>query len=152
MKIKGKIFSGFGRGGDLIKKWGPRITHLLKISPYPGTLNVRLQEPINIAPYATIEMDYILSHGKRHIDAYFMPVKLVFKDKTEECWGMRDADKTYNNDVLELLSTKNLKEVANLKDGDEVEIELPEKKRRKTKVPGFGIIQEFMERKTRAGA
>ncbi|MBS3054326.1 MAG: DUF120 domain-containing protein [Candidatus Aenigmarchaeota archaeon] len=150
MRIKGKVFSGFGRGHDLIEKWKGRITYLLKFEPFPGTLNVRLEKPLNMAPYSTIEMDYVLSHGKRHIDAYFAPIKLVSGGRAEECWAMRDADKTYGIDVLEIVATKSLKESLGLKDGDEVEIELPEKRMKKTKVPGFGMVQRFMQGK--AGA
>src|SRR3989338_8644439 len=137
MRIKGTVFSGFGRGEQLIEKWKGRISHLMGFTPFCGTLNVRLGSTIDMAPYSTISMDYVMLHGEKHVDARFAPVRLAFGGKEEACWAMRDTAKT-------------LKQAMGLKDGDEVEIELPEKAYKKTKVPGFGMVQRMMQKETRA--
>src|SRR3989338_298339 len=150
MRIKGTVFSGFGRGEQLIEKWKGRISHLMGFTPFCGTLNVRLCSTIDMAPYSTISMDYVMLHGEKHVDARFAPVRLAFGGKEEACWAMRDTAKTHKDDVLEIVSAKNLKQAMGLKDGDEVEIELPEKAYKKTKVPGFDMVQRMMQKETRA--
>lgn len=145
MKLKGKVFSGPGRGGSLITKWEARLIRIIGFRPFRGTLNVRLEEPVDLKSYATKFVEHVMIHGKKNVEAYLVAVKLIYRGGERDCWAIRDTNPTYGDNVVDLLHEKKLKDDLGMKDGDEVEIEFPGRLVKRTKVPGFGIIQKMMQ-------
>ena len=143
MRVKGTVFSGFERGKDLMAKWGNRLTGMLGFKPFAGTLNVRLTEEVDMEIRAEKKLEHLLINGKPKVEAYLAPATLTSLAGSEQCWAMRQTEDVYPKNVVELLSSVNLREKLKLKDGDEVGIELTDAFR-KTKVPGFGIFQKIM--------
>ena len=87
---------------------------------YPGTLNVRLDEDFLI-PDKSIFIDKkdikpdISKRNIRLIPAKFRDIEVII---------MSPEPLFYDKNIIEVMAVENLREKYNLKDGDEVEIEL----------------------------
>lgn len=77
MKVRGEVFSGVLRGMPLIEKYYPRLVGLLGFSPYKGTVNIKLEKPVDIMSFATKTIEHILTDGKKVINAYMAPVGIT---------------------------------------------------------------------------
>src|SRR3989344_2331870 len=82
MILEGKVFSGVNRGKELIKKYEPRIIGILGLRPFPGTLNVKMERETDLKSHSTKTIDFLLTDGKRKIDAYLAPVVMKPSQKT----------------------------------------------------------------------
>ncbi|MBI4896023.1 MAG: DUF120 domain-containing protein [Candidatus Aenigmarchaeota archaeon] len=142
MQVKGKVFSGVIRGGQLIEKFQPRLEGMLHFKPYPGTLDIKLDEKIlDIKPYATKSIEHILLGGSVHRDAWLIPIILYAEKNGEKrslpCWAIHFEQNIYKLDVLEIIAEQNLRETLHLEDGDDVTIEftgIPEKPSARSKI------------------
>src|SRR3989338_3585360 len=76
MIVKGKIASSVHRGEGLIKKYQARLTGILGFRPLPGTLNVVLVRDVDIRKHSTKAVDFVLTDGRRKVEAYLAPVKI----------------------------------------------------------------------------
>ena len=74
MKIKGNVTVGPMRGKQLIEKFFFRLSGIIGYEPFKGTLDVRLENKIDIKLYATKTIDHILLDGAKKIDAYLAPI------------------------------------------------------------------------------
>ncbi|MDW8002229.1 MAG: DUF120 domain-containing protein [Deltaproteobacteria bacterium] len=124
VKVKGRIFSGIGKGKDFVKiDWVEEgIERLVGIRPYPGTLNLRVDEDdfhllMEMRPYGFFLespnpqfCSAILLKGE--IEGY--QCALVFPQ--EDVW--------VHKNTLEVVSSIKLKDRLGLKDGDEIELEV----------------------------
>jgi riboflavin kinase len=125
IKIVGKVFSGVGEGRIYIELYRREIEKALGINPYPGTLNIKVeQEYIDATkrlltqtnPHAVIKpprdgLAPVLAWKAyvRSIAAYLIkPLKTV--------WGF---------DVIELIAEENLRNLLKLADGNAVEVFVP---------------------------
>jgi CTP-dependent riboflavin kinase len=124
--VSGKIAPGVGRGKELIGKFYDRLRGVLMIDIYKGTLNVELEKPVNIKKYETKRMDHVLMDGKPFVEMRMAPVRLHFEDKAIPCWFIRQERAPHEENIVELISEYNLKEVLGLKDYDAVRVEFEE--------------------------
>ncbi len=124
MIISGKIVSGTRKGGYFVsqKVYSDQFIHILGFKPFPGTLNIEvnendLQEIINISKQKLNiiygqegfgDVKYIKSTLNNKIDG-----ALLFPAKTE-----------HPPKILEFIANKNLRGYLNLKDGDLVTLNL----------------------------
>src|SRR3989338_2365839 len=76
MIVSGKIISSVRRGGDLIKKYEPRLIGALGFRPFHGTLNIKLGKDVDVQEHSTKTIEFILTDGKRKVDAYLAPVRV----------------------------------------------------------------------------
>ena len=148
MKIKGKIFSGMLRGEPLIGLYFHRLIGILGYEPFKGTMNVRLENKIDIEVYSTKAIDQILMDGTRKVDAFLAPIIFSAKDQDYECWAMMHTGHTYEANIIEIVARENLKEKFSLKDDDEVEITFTAEKKKKRGIPGLGILKKLYGRQT----
>lgn len=145
VRLKGRIFSGVMRGAPLIDVYFPRLVGILGFEPFRGTLNVKLEKPIEIELYSTRSIEHLLLNGKKHIDAYLAPVTLTANGRDCDCWAMRHAGIIYTGpkDVIEIIAKEGLKQKFSLKDDEVVEITFFEQKRKKKDFPGRFIFERL---------
>jgi len=139
VRMKAVITTGVLRGHSMIDIYYPRIMGLLKIEPVKGTLDLRLEKPVDMRKFATKQLNHVLMDGSTIVDAYLAPIVLhiKFKENDEEkvedlrCWAIRQGISIYREDILEVISNVSIKDKYGLKDGDKLEIimfQLPAKK------------------------
>ena len=120
--IKGEVFVGKGEGAKFVKlPWvRKQIVEKLGFDPYLGTLNLRLYEdgiktkrqlkkakPVSVSPVAGF------CSGKCY---------KAFLTNSLECAIIMPEVARYPADVVEIVSSTNLREKLCLKDGDIVEV------------------------------
>jgi CTP-dependent riboflavin kinase len=127
--LKGRIAVGVGRGKDMIRKYADRMHGIFGFMPHLGTLNVELENKVDIRRYETKRIDHILMDGKPMIEMRMAPVKLYFQDKTIDCWMIRQEIALHEPNIIELVAEDDLKAKFGLKDLDEVRVEFTETKR-----------------------
>ncbi|MFH0832972.1 MAG: DUF120 domain-containing protein [Candidatus Aenigmatarchaeota archaeon] len=147
MKLKGEVVSGVHRGKPLIRIYHLRLTGILGFEPFKGTLDIKMEKPIDIRPYSTKAIEQVLLDGTKKVDAYLAPVILSFKGQSHICWAMRH-ETIYSSDTIEIVSKDKLKEKMSLKDGDEVEITFTEEKKKEKSIPGMEIMKRLYGRET----
>lgn len=152
MRLKGKVSPGVLRGELLIEKFFYRIKAILGFEPYKGTLDVKLEKPVEIEDFATKAIDHILVDGSRMVEAHLAPIILhVEKDgmQDHECWAIRPSHYTHGKEMVEIINKEKLKEKFALKDGDEVEVTFFEQRRPKKGPPGIGLMRRLYRREHR---
>ncbi len=128
-EMEGTIFSGFGEGAYYMSKrpYKRQFYRALGFNPYPGTLNVRLEDPeftrlnirlrrlkgITIVGYEDLERSY---GGARAF-------KVMINGEVSGAvvYASRSA---YGPNTAELISSVNLRERFKLKDGDKVRFQV----------------------------
>lgn len=129
VRLHGTIDRGVIRGRELIERFADRLEGIIGFRPYLGTLNVRVERPVDIEDFETRRLEHILTDGSLWIDARMAPMKLTFKDKTIEAWMIIDERGLHDEDVLEVIHKERLMDTLDLKLGDAVEIELTRQRR-----------------------
>ena len=131
-KLRGRVFSGMGKGRYYVghPEYQKRFEECLGYRPYPGTLNLKLEDDALVA-----ELKHLRSVGGVRVDSF---VRNGESFSALNCFnGVLDGqivtllfiDVTfYNDSVAELISPVFLREVFGLKDGDMVafSIEVPD--------------------------
>ncbi|ADL19432.1 hypothetical protein ASAC_1027 [Acidilobus saccharovorans 345-15] len=129
--IKAKVFSGLGEGEFFVNLYAKNIRKALGFSPFPGTLNLKVEEPY-VSALATalnradpIMIDPPLVPGMRLGRVLAYPALLNY---TIKVFIVRPEITVYKNDVIELVAEIKLRDLLNLTDGSEVTvtIEVPE--------------------------
>jgi len=124
IKLEGKVFTGLGEGAYYISqpKYREQFIEKLGFNPYPGTLNVKIKEEYLKKVFLIKSYPGIIIEGFINNKRTFGPVKCykaVLEDKIEGAVisAMRSH---YKDDVLEIISSVNLREALKLKDGDKI--------------------------------
>ena len=124
MSISGIIVSGTRKGSYFVsqKVYSDQFKHVLGFKPFPGTLNIEvdeenLEEIINIPPQ---KMNII--HGKEG----FGDVKYIKSTLNNKIDGalLFPVKTEHPPKILEFIASENLREDLNLKDGDLVTLKL----------------------------
>ena len=124
VQMKGKVFSGTGEGAQFASlPWVKRqIKEKIGFTPYPGTLNLRLNNDF-VAIRRLLEnanaIDILPEPGYcsgKCFKAYIM--------QRLKCAVILPCVKNYPKDVLEIVAPSNLREKLKLSDGDEVEVKI----------------------------
>jgi riboflavin kinase len=114
------------RGKDLIERFSDRLTGILGFRPYPGTLDVKLEEPVEFELYETKRLEHVLMDGDLWIDARLAPVKLRVKGDVIDAWAIHEERGLVDEDMLEILAPFSFREKYGLKEGDILDVELLE--------------------------
>jgi riboflavin kinase len=124
--FEGTVFSGMFQGRYYITQEGyhGQIRKKLGFDPYPGTLNLKLEEPYVSQRRKLEGLPAITLEGFKVEDRAFGGAKcypLVINDEIEG--ALIIADRTsYDYSVMEIISAVNLREYFKLEDGDSVKI------------------------------
>ncbi len=146
--LKGKIFTGMLRGTPLLDLYFHRLVGLIGYEPYRGTMNLRLDKKIRFEMFSTRSIDQILMDGSRKVDALLAPVRLKIKGSDIDCWAIKQPEGVYGQDVVEIVSKRNLKQEFSLKDGDEIEATFFEQPHKKKQHPLMGFFRKLYGRET----
>ena len=124
MDIKGIVTSGQGKGAYFMSLpiYKTQFEKQLNFSPFPGTLNIKISET---------EIDTIqkIDENKLKIiegEGNFGDVLIIHATLNDEIKGAIVFPKKTTNkeNILEFITSKNLKETTGIKDGDSVKITL----------------------------
>jgi len=128
IRLKGRVFSGFGEGGFYVtlEHYRKQFKEKLGFDPYPGTLNLRLdadsmkakktlaaKNGIRIEPYSDGQKCYC---GAK----CFM---VLIEGKIRGAIVMPEVTR-YGDDVVELLAPVYLRSALKLRDSDQVTVEI----------------------------
>lgn len=119
MILKGKVTKGMGKAKKFINMMYESFYNKTKVKLYPGTLNVKLDEPYNL------KIDYIIKPEEYggNFNVQIQQCKLL-GNKAYIVRSEKNIDDKgdYKQDVIEIISNVNFREKYNLKDGDEIRI------------------------------
>ncbi len=123
MKIKGKIVTGLGESGKFLAiDWVNRaVCEKFTFSPYCGTLNIEVKDPSVQRDLVRMGSERIASPEAGFCDA------LTYRGRINgryDCGVIIPLVPNYPEQILEIVAPVHLKNALNLKDGDEVELEL----------------------------
>lgn len=129
--VEGTVVTGVLRGAALIDMFYDRIRSVLKVNPYKGTFDVRLDKPIRIEKFYTEMIYHFLPHiGKIKVDLFIAPIKLTVKGEKYECWAVRQGKSIYRDDILEIIAVDNIREKFKVEDGEKISIMLTKNMKR----------------------
>lgn len=127
LSIHGTVETGLGKGKKFIQKEGyqRQFSQRLGFEPYPGTLNVRIDDAerasISILQNRDgIDIEPFENGGTTYGGAKCFPALL---QETEDC-ALILPDRTEHDDVVELISPKHLRSALEIDEGDAVEVEV----------------------------
>lgn len=112
--LRGVVFMGRGEGRTYVKIYSSRIEAFAEFKPYLGTLNVRMERPVSVAGWETIEP--FDSYGR----VYLKKCRIA---GWQACALVPEI--TYNKNTLEIVSPINLRKWLNLSEGVRVTITFP---------------------------
>ncbi|MCE4601640.1 MAG: DUF120 domain-containing protein [Desulfurococcales archaeon] len=124
--FRGTVFSGRGEGSFYVSIYAKNIRRALGFTPYPGTLNVRIDEDlvdgyiscIRVLEPVRIEPPKIPGARLGGVMAYRASIMGV------DSWIVRPDITFYRDDVAEFLAQVYLRKRLGLNDGDVVEFML----------------------------
>lgn len=127
-EVRGRVFSGMGKGRYYVghPEYQRRFEEALGYRPYPGTLNVKLEEEGAISGLRSLRRSGGRTIEGFDIDGESFSSLACFDGKLRgERVTLLFIDVTYYNEsVAELISPAYLRGKVGLKDGDEVEFYL----------------------------
>ncbi len=128
LKISGKVASGLGEGRYYLSQPGyvVQFTERLGYSPYPGTLNVRvdgaaLRKVSLVGSWPGLRIDGFEATGRTFGGATCFPAQM----NGHPC-HLIHPDRTHYQDVVEFVAADRLRDALRLKDDDPVQIEIEE--------------------------
>ena len=126
--LSGKVTSGLGEGRYYLSQPGyvVQFTERLGYSPYPGTLNVRVNGPALrkaslVSEWSGVRIDGFHASGRTFGGATCFPARL----NGHSC-HLIHPDRTHYKDVIEFVAPDCLRESLHLKDNDTVEVAIEE--------------------------
>ncbi len=123
MKVKGRVVKGLGESGKFLAiDWVDRqLNEKLGFSPFPGTLNVLLDDATVQEALKERATERLVHQTEGFCDAVLF--KVLVNDKYE-CGVVIPLVKGYDGRLLEIVAPVHLKEALHIDDGDEVTLEL----------------------------
>ena len=125
----GIVTSGMNKASAFMQKdvYAKQYSNTLGFVPYYGTLNIKLENQIEIYTNKKIKNKLkIIKGNKTNGDVYFIKSTIYNKDKSRKNQGaiLFPEKSIYKTDTIEFISEKNLRKNMNLKDNDEVTIKI----------------------------
>lgn len=121
MILKGKVTKGLGRAKTFVAMMQKAFYEKNNINLYPGTLNLKLENSYNLA------VDYLIKPEEYGGSFYVQVQKCkVFESTAYIVRSEKNVKDNgdYKQDIIEIVSDINFREKYNLKDGDEIKIEI----------------------------
>jgi riboflavin kinase len=117
--MRGKIASGLGQAQYFLTREGYRRQFILRLGfvPFPGTLNVLLEEPFP-AERQAIKIESFSEDGRTFGECKCYPVKLNSIDAAV----VRPEKSRYPPELIEIIAPVQLRRALGLEDGDTVEV------------------------------
>jgi riboflavin kinase len=123
LRLKGKVFSGKGEGAEFVRlSWARKqMEEKLGFTPYSGTLNIRLDEKSTKMKKALMK-----ATGAKILPAPGYCRAKIFEASMMKvkCAALILEVPGYPEDVVEVISSTNLRERLHLADGSSVEVKV----------------------------
>ena len=114
----GKIASGPKEGAYWVSKYSDRIYDKLGFHPFPGTLNIKVDGPIRYPEKGVFIPSW--KEKRQYFGAVFLFPAIMLNTKV---WVILPEEQRHT-DVIEVISESRLRTKFDLRDGDDVEIEI----------------------------
>jgi riboflavin kinase len=127
MKLTGIVSSGIGQGAQFLAlDWvAKELRRVLDLSPFPGTLNLRVAPRDREALFLQREKFLrIADAASPDCPGYLKNVELRAHGRSVDAAWVILPEKTIHTDVLEFISAVNLRQQLALNDSDAVEVEM----------------------------
>ena len=126
MKIKGTVITGTGEGKHYLskKEYKRQCENKLGFVPFPGTFNIKIDIEDKKKFLKLKKQGGIFLYGFKKNSKVFGSVKCFRAVLMGKHVVIAIPEKSSYNDVMEIISDKNLRNELNLKDGDYVEVEV----------------------------
>jgi riboflavin kinase len=121
-KVTGTISRGMGEGAYYVNEYAEEIKNKLGYKPFPGTLNVKISEPLNLDRLTTGTIKGFKKKNRTFGSIRYAPVRVSAKGQSVDCHIIVPA-RTHHKDVLEIISPLNLREKLGAGDGEAVGVE-----------------------------
>ena len=127
--FEGTVFSGLGEGAYYVSLSGYKKQFISKLNfePFPGTLNLRLINPIHrkmklqLSNSSCINIDGFIDKKRTYGTAKCFPALI----NNKEHGAVLIIERThYDNSVLELISSVNLRKKLQLQDGHSIKVSI----------------------------
>jgi riboflavin kinase len=120
--LRGRVAAGLGEGQYYISKKGYASQFLQKLGfePFPGTLNVKLDEPFLPAEHQAIKIEGFWDEGRTFGDCRCYRIRL----NGLEAAIVRPERSRYPPDLVEVVAPVRLRDALGLSDGDLIEVAL----------------------------
>ncbi|MGC8645656.1 MAG: DUF120 domain-containing protein [Thermoplasmata archaeon] len=124
IELEGILFTGLGEGSYYISREGyvTRIREILGFTPFPGTLNIRLAEGFESYVPILNSLNGFEIHPFEQEGRKFGGVKILRARFMDENVGIVIPERTHYENVLEIISTEQLRSKYGLKDGDRIKV------------------------------
>jgi len=118
--VRGKVAAGLGEGQYYISREGYRAQFLKKLGfePFPGTLNIKLDEPFVPVTWQAIKIEGFQDEGRTFGDCRCYRIRV----KGIEAAIVRPERSSYPANLVEVIAPVSLREALGLANGDEVEV------------------------------
>ncbi len=127
VKLVGVVVKGVGEGRKYVEIYSKAFEDALGFKPYPGTLNVELNKEselkmptiLNSKPYA------VINPPQNHLVAVYVWKSFVGKINSSSkivAYVVRPMKTVHGLNIVELISSENIRKKLGLVDGDFVEI------------------------------
>lgn len=135
--LQGKVASGMGKGRYYVSLpgYGRQFKAKLGFEPYPGTLNLKLDEPLALSEQHAIKIESFREEGRifggcrcYRIRINGIEAAIVSPDKSN-----------HSADLLEVIAPVCLRESLHLTEGDKVELKLHDRIVRGAVEPGVSV-------------
>ena len=135
LTLKGKVVTGMGEGAYYMELAGYRTQFetILGFTPFLGTLNLQLIDNHYLSNFdklikiPTIFANGFVHEGRKFGKVFIWFVYLIIKGEKIPSAIIR-PDRTHHSSQIELITKENIKATYNIKDGDELEVELRDSK------------------------
>lgn len=123
MKIAGKVIRGLEESGKFLTiPWvAEQLKERLSFPPYPGTLNIKLDDTQVQAELKEKAKERIIHQEDGFCDACL--IKAVINHKIE-CAIIIPLVDGYPKDILEIVASQRLKDALSIADGDTIDLEI----------------------------
>ena len=126
-RLRGRVFTGLGEGEFYVNLYARQFERALGYKPYPGTLNIKLV-PGSVEEWRRV----ITTHNCIIVEPPQIPGTRLARVKCYEASlrGVRvhivvPDISAYDETVVELIAPESLREKLSLRDGDLVEVVVP---------------------------
>ena len=122
MELKGIITSGKGEGAFFMSQpvYQEQFKEKLNFSPFPGTLNIKINDKDIDNLHKVPENKMTNIEGKEKFGDVLL-IKAVLNDKIEGAIVFPKRT-THKENIIEFIAPQNIKEELGIKDGDSVKI------------------------------
>lgn len=120
--IKGVVVDGIGEGAKYVRLYSSIIKEVLGLEPYPGTLNIELNDDDKKLLYGLTPFKFIPPPMGEFCGALSWKVFVRFKNKCVHAYALKPEKTVHRDNVIELISDRYLRGALGVKSGDIVEI------------------------------